>query len=536
MTDKNTELDQQQAFDPLDMNNYKVEKLPKMEKSGFEKWMARLGGPIAALIFILIYWVVDIPLFDNIDFASLSDKAQKRLAVIGEPAFIRACYAMLAIFCASIVLWITEAVQSYLTSLMVILGVILCGVTTQKDAFAQLGHPVMWLNILSFVLASMLVKTKVAKRFALWFVLKFGKSASGIFFSFLIINVVLSMFISATTVKATILLPIFMVIAAIFGASQGNRNNFGRNLVLQNLFQINIGASAFMTGSGANLLAVSLLTGAYGSISLIYADWLVAAFPLAMILLLIGWFIGVKVIFPLKPEEKVPQIQGGMERLREELESMGKVRFEEYKSIAIFLGVLIMWVTESWHGVSAEVVVLIGAIVALLPGIGVVKWNDVDIPWHLMLFSAGAYVIGSGLNATDLPSMMVGAGMDALGITSNTPFVVLYLLLTGLMLFSGLIFQSKNMRTLVFLPIAIGVEQQFGFPPLSISFPVALLIEHVYVLPFNSKPAALLYTTNQYSWSDTFKFGITMMIIAWVMILVWGETVLHWLGYTPGLF
>ena len=41
MTDKNT--DQEQVFDPLDMNNYKVEKLPKMEKSGFEKWMARDG-------------------------------------------------------------------------------------------------------------------------------------------------------------------------------------------------------------------------------------------------------------------------------------------------------------------------------------------------------------------------------------------------------------------------------------------------------------------------------------------------------------
>ena len=534
MTEQN--IEQQQAFDPLDMNNYKVEKLPKMEKSGFEKWMARLGGPIAALVFILIYWVVDIPLFDNLDFSTLSSKAQARLNVIGEAAFIRACYAMLAIFCASIVLWITEAVQSYLTSLMVILGVILCDVVTQKEAFAQLGHPVMWLNILSFVLASMLVKTRVAKRFALWFVLKFGKSAAGIFFSFLIINVVLSMFISATTVKATILLPIFMVVAAIFGASQGNRNNFGRNLVLQNLFQINIGASAFMTGSGANLLAVSLLMGAYSTVQMTYAKWLAAAFPLAMLLLIIGWFVGVKLIFPMKPEERKPQILGGMERLRAELEAMGPMKKEEFKSIAIFVGVLTMWVTEELHGVSAEVVVLIGAIIALMPGIGVVKWNDVDIPWHLMLFSAGAYVIGSGLNATDLPSMMVGAGMDALGITASTPFIVLYLLLTGLMLFSGLIFQSKNMRTLVFLPIAIGVEQQFGFPPLSISFPVALLIEHVYVLPFNSKPAALLYTTNQYSWSDTFKFGITMMVIAWIMILIWGETVLHWLGYTPGLF
>ena len=534
MTDKN--IDQEQVFDPLDMNNYKVEKLPKMEKSGFEKWMARLGGPVAILLFILIYWVIDIPLFDNLDFSSLGEKAQKRLGVIGEENFIRACYAMLAIFCSSIVLWITESVQSYLTSLMVILAIVLCGVTTQKDAFAQLGHPVMWLNILSFVPASMLVKTRAPKRFALWFVRKFGKSAAGIFFSFLVINVVLSMFISATTVKATILLPIFMVVAAIFGASQGNRNNFGRNLVLQNLFQVNIGASAFMTGSGANLLAVSLIMGAYSSYSFGYADWLAAGFPLAMILLVLGWFIGVKVIFPLKPEERKPQIEGGMERLRTELDAMGRMTVDEYKSIAIFVGVLLMWMTGEWHGIDETTVAFIGAIIALMPGIGVVKWNDVDIPWHLMLFSAGAYTLGAGLNATDLPAILVNAGMDSLGITADTPFIVLYLLFTGLMLFSGLLFQSKTMRTLIFVPIAIGVEQQFGFPPLSLSFPVALLIEHVYVLPFNSKPAALLYTTNHYSWSDTFKFGITMMVVAWIMILIWGETVLHWLGYTPGLF
>lgn len=57
---------------------------------------------------------------------------------------------------------------------------------------------------------------------------------------------------------------------------------------------------------------------------------------------------------------------------------------------------------------------------------------------------------------------------------------------------------------------------------MSLAFPVAMLVGHVYVLPFNSKPAALLYTTNQYSWSDTFKFGITIMFISWLMILLWG--------------
>lgn len=591
---------EEQRFDPLDMNNYKVEKLPKMQKSGFEKWMARLGGPLAAVVFVLLYWVVDIPFIDNLDPSALDKKAKARYETLCPEApavvkinkevkaaetdvienvhevattnsieafsmtdatkmvavqdeamaiksenprdnspFIRICYAMLAIFCASMILWVTEAVPSYMTSLLVILAIVLTGVTTQKEAFAQLGHPVMWLNILSFVLASMLVKTRVAKRLALWFVLKFGKNATGIFISFIIINVILSLFISATTVKATILLPIFMVVAAIYGASNGDRNNFGRNIVLQNLFQVNIGASAFMTGSGANLLAVSLILGAGGS--MVWKDWFVVGFPLAMILLILGWLVGTKLVFPMKKSEQQPQIQGGMETLRKEYDAMGKMTFEEYKAIGIFLLVLFLWVTggdegKGLHSIDATTVAFIGAVLALMPGVGVVKWNDVDIPWHLMLFSAGAYTLGSGLNATDLPALAVNAGFDALGISQDTPFIVLYVILTGLMLFSGLVFQSKTMRALIFIPIAIGVAQRFGYPVMSFAFPMALLIEHVYVLPFNSKPAALLYTTNHYSWSDTFKFGIIMMLIAWVMILLWGETVLQWAGYTPGLF
>ena len=468
------------------MNNYRIEKLPKMQKSTFEKWMAIAGGPLAILAFVLFNWVIDI------DF--LHTQAET---------------SMLAIFVSGLILWMTEAIPNYLTSLVIILAIVLTGVTSQKVAFAQLGHPVMWLNILSFVLASMLVKTRVAKRFVLWFVLKFGKSARGIFFSFIVINIVLSAFISATTAKASILLPIFMVVAAIYGASDGNRNNFGRNLVLQNLFQINVGATGFLTGSGAHLLAISLFMGAYGS-GIGYSEWFVACFPLTVIMILIGWFIGTKVIFPMKPEERKPQIEGGMQRLQSELDAMGKMTVEEYKAIAIFVGVLILWATDSLHGIDATVVAFIGAVVALMPGIGVVRWNDVDIPWHLMLFSAGAYTLGAGLDATKLPETLVNAGFDSLGITADTPFWVLYVVLTFLMMFSGLIFQSKTMRTLIFVPIAIGVEQKFGFPMLSLAFPVAMLIEHVYVLPFNSKPAALLYNTNQYSWTDTFKFGIIL--------------------------
>ncbi len=532
----NPELTENSTFDILDMNNYRVEKLKKNKKIGFERWMEILGGPLSIITFILIYYFVDIPFLNNINPEILKDDAVKRFKDLGTESFTRANYAMLAIFAASIVLWITESIPNYLTSLFVIIAMVLTGVTTEKVAYAQLGHPVMWLNILSFVLASMLVATSVAKRFALWFVIKFGKNASWIFFSFIVINIVLSIFISATTAKATILLPIFMVIAAIYGARPDSRNNFGRNIVLQNLFQINIGASGFITGSGANLLAGSLIAGSMGLDFFGFQDWFIAAFPLCIILILIGWFVGTKIIFPMKPEERVPQIEGGMARLKKEYELLGKMKISEYKSIAIFVVVLILWATDKQHGISQTAVAFMGAVVALLPGIGVVKWNDVDIPWHLMLFSAGAYTLGAGLEATDLPASMVDALFIRFGISAQTPFWVLYLGLTFVMIFSGILFQSKTMRALIFVPIAIGVAQKFNYPIMSLSFPVALLIEHVYVLPFNSKPSALLYTTNHYSMSDSFKYGFTMMIISWFMILVWGETVLKWLGYTNGLF
>ncbi len=525
------------GFDPLDMSNYKIEKLPKRSKSKVESFLSIVGGPLAIISFILIYYIFKPGYLQVIDAESLTDFARNIFDIRGATEFSRINIAMLAIFAAGIVLWMTEAIPNYLTSLIIIISLVLTGVLSEQEAYAQLGHKVMWLNIMSFVLASMLVKTGLAKRFALWFIVHFGKKSSSIFLSFLLINVVLSAFISATTAKAAILLPIFMVIAAIYGARGGDKkNNFGRNIVLQNLFYINIGASGFLTGSGANLLAAALITGATG-VDIYFTDWMKGNFLVAIILMFLGYIIAVRIFFPLKKEERLPQIPGGMERLKEELHKLGKMNFQEIKSAVLFVAILAFWATDKYHGISPTAIAFLGAVIALLPRIGILKWNDVDIPWHLMLFSAGAYTLGAGFKVTDLPSISVNAIFDSFGLGVNTPFWVLYLALTFGMAFSALIFQSKTMRTMIFIPIAIGVAQRFGFNVISLALPVAFLIEHVYMLPFNSKPAALLYETDQYSLTDTFKFGFTMLVIGWFVNILMGETWYRYLGITPdGVF
>ena len=523
--------------DLFDMENYRMDRLPIREKSKIEKWLEFTGFPLALGFFVLIMFFVDIPFLKNIDPAMLGKTAKAHFDTIGALNFSRANIAMLAIFAAAVVLWMTEAIPNYLTSLMLIITMVLTGVLPEKLAYAQLGHKIMWLNILSFILASMLVKTGVAKRFALWFILRYGKNATSIFMSFIIINVILSAFISATTAKAAILMPIFMVVAAVYGATGGkNRNNFGRNIVLQNLLCINLSAGCYVTGSGANLLAASIIAGAVG-MDIFFQDWLVVAFPVSFTMLFVGWFLGTRIFFPLSPEERLPQVKGGLETLKKELAKMGRISWMEIKSVIIFITILIMWATDKYHGISPTAVAFVGAVVALYPRIGVVRWNDVDIPWHLLMFSAGAYTLGAGLKITDLPALAVNAGVSSLGLSLDTPFWIFYVMLTGGMLFSALVFQSKTMRTMIFVPIAIGIANTFGFSVMSLAIPVAMLIEHVYVLPFNSKPALLLYATDQYSLTDTFKFGFTMLVIAWMVVILMGETYYRFLGYTPnGVF
>ncbi len=525
------------TVDPLDMRNYRIEQLPVRSRGGVEKRLAQIGVPLAMAVFILVAFVIKVPFLQNIDpDALVAAAAKNEFAQKGSETFSRNNGYMLAIFLSSIVLWMTAALPNYLTGLMVIISLVLTGVLTEQRAYAQLGHPVMWLNIMSFVLASMMVATGLAKRGALWLILRFGHNASTIFMVFIVLNLVLSAFVSATTAKAAILLPLFMVIAAIYGTRPGSKTNFGRSIVLQNLLNINLGAAAFLTGSGANLLAAALIGGAIGG-TIYFGDWMLAMFPIVICLMLIGYLLAMKVFFPLAPEERIPQIAGGMERLREEYDALGPITGRQIKAVILFLLILALWATDRVHGVSPTAVAFLGAIVALLPGIGIVTWNEVDVPWHLMLFSAGAYALGAGLDATDLPSIAVNSAFDHLGIGSETPFWVLYLLLTGVMVASALVFQSKTMRAMIFIPIAIGVAGRFGYSVVSLALPVAFMIEHVYVLPFNSKPAALLYETDRYTLTDGFRFGFAVMVVAWILNVIAGETWFRVLGITPdGVF
>lgn len=497
-------------YDPLDMNSYSLNKLPKRPLSAVGKFMQVWGLPIAAIIFVLFAYVIQFPI--------LNPKQQ----------------VMFGLFVTALFLWISETVPNYVTSMLLICGLILTGTLKAKAAMANLGDPTIWLNVSAFIMASAMVKTDLVKRVALALIIKFGRNAGSIFLTFLAINIILAAFVNATAAKAALMMPLFMVVSAVYGApGTDTTNNFARNLVLHNLLMINASCNTFMTGSGANLLGAALLAGA--GVSVYYFDWFMAGFPLVLGFGILAYLIGVKFVFHLTEEDKQPKLEGGREALVRAYNDLGAIKLNEVKAAIVFLIVLAIWATDKLHGLNSTVVAMLGAVVMLLPQFKLLNWNDVDVPWHLMLFSAGAYALGGGLKATKLMDVLTTELMQALGMDTMS-YMTLVGTLTGMFILSHLIFQSKNMRTLIFMPIVIGVAQTLKIDTLSLAMPILLCINCCWSLPFNAKPNAMLYGTNKYTMGESFKYGITMAILYWSMLMVCIGTYFSWLGITPGFF
>ncbi|MBI5726912.1 MAG: anion permease, partial [Ignavibacteriales bacterium] len=400
------------------------------------------------------------------------------------------------------------------------------------------GLDVIWLNVMAFILSSLLVKTNIAKRVALNLIVRFGKSAMPMLFAFLLLQLALAPLIPATAARTVITLPIMLIVAVIFGASNENPNNFGRNLFLQNLCGINIFSSGFMTGSTANLIAIAFILNMTGH-KVYYTDWMFANLPVVMLLMLAAWVIGSKMVFRIKPRESQPVIQGGIDSLKKQLTAMGRISKIEKKGMLIFGIVVLLWVSDRFHQsifgfeIDPVMAAMIGAIITLFPKYGVLKWNEADIPWHLMLFSSGAYAGGLALNDSGAAKWVIQNIFTMVHIDKHQNFWLIYLVVMAVMLFSHFVFTSKTMRTIILIPFIIALARELGIEPLALALPAAFTIDWVIGLPISAKPNVILFTTGQYSVLDNLKFSLIVCFVGLGILFVAGLTWFRFLGIIP---
>jgi solute carrier family 13 (sodium-dependent dicarboxylate transporter), member 2/3/5 len=478
-----------------------------------DRWMRRIGLPLGMVVFLVVAFT---PLPSG-------------LTVAGQ----RAAGA----FALALIWWISEPIPTHVTSLILMILLVVTRAQDPARVMSVLGLDVIWLNVLAFILSAMLVKTKLAKRLALALIMRFGRRASWALGAFVVLQLILAPLIPATAARAALTLPLMIAVAAIYGSTAQHPTNFGRNMFLLNLAGISILSSTVMTGSAANIMAVGFIQS-LGGHRVYYADWLIASAPIAVLTLVAAWFISPRFVFPLAKEEQHPVVAGGMETVAAERAAMGRMTAREWRAVAIFALVIFLWATDrfqkQWFGVEigAPFAAMIGAVIALTPRIGLLSWEDTDIPWHLMIFSAGAYAGGLALENTGAAAWAVQRIFGGLQL-ERVAFGWTYAAVLAVMLYSHLLSTSKTVRTVIMIPAIILLARGLGWQPASLALPAAFTIDWVIGLPISGKPNVILFGTNQYSVKNNLAFGLVVCTVGYALLLLAGATWFHWLGLTP---
>lgn len=176
-----------------------------------------------------------------------------------QPGLTVAGQRSMATFLAALILWVGKPVPIHLTSLVVILLLPLIGaVENQKVAFGTLGFEVIWLMVAAFVLTSAMSKTNLGSRISLQLLTRFGTTPTRTLAVLVVVNFILAFFVPSTTARASLLVPIVIIILEIYKAKPGE-SNLGKLMTLQGVQNTGIATTMIMTATSGQVIALGFI-------------------------------------------------------------------------------------------------------------------------------------------------------------------------------------------------------------------------------------------------------------------------------------
>ena len=328
-----------------------------------------------------------------------------------------------------------------------------------REALGGFAEPSVWLVVASMLMARAILDSGLARRIALLFIRRFGGSSLGIAYALVMTDVTLASGVPSITARsAGMVLPIGRSIAELFGSTPGpTAPRLGRFLLAAMYQGSAVACAMFLTGQASNVLAAGLAAKLAG-VDVTWSGWLVAAsVPGLVSCLVVPW-----VVHRVLPPEvtRTPEAAAFAAR---ELETLGPVRRLEGITMAVFIGVGLLWLTTGFHRLDVTFVALLGLGVMLVTG--TLRWDGIvaeRAAWDVFIWYGGLLKMGELLNATGVPTAFataVGATLGGIGW-----FAVLVLVLV-LYFVTHYAFASITSHMLALFPpfatLLIGV----GVPP-----------------------------------------------------------------------
>ncbi len=210
-----------------------------------------------------------------------------------------------------------------------------------REALGGFGEPSVWLVLAAMLMARAILDSGLARRLALLFIRRFGSSSLGIAYALVMTDITLATGVPSITARsAGMVLPIGRSIAELFGSTPGpTAPRLGRFLVSAMYQGSAVACAMFLTGQASNLLAAGLAAKLAG-VEVTWSGWFMAALvPGLVSCLVVPW-----VVLKMVPPEVTHTPEAAAFAVRE-LTKLGPIRRREGITMAVFIGVGLLWLT-----------------------------------------------------------------------------------------------------------------------------------------------------------------------------------------------
>jgi len=278
---------------------------------------------------------------------------------------------LFAIFVATIVGFITQPLPIGGVSIVVITVAALTGTLKIGEAISGFANTAIWLIVGAFLFSRGFIKTGLGKRIAYNLISAFGSSSLRLAYALALSDLILAPATPSNTARVGgVIMPITTSLAKAFGSEPQDGPRKIGSFLMQSIYQVNTITSAmFQTSMAGNTLVAALALQSFG-IGITWGDWAMAAIVPGIIALLIMPYF----IYKVYPPE-ITDAREAQQMIKEELKGLGKMSFQEWVMLGVFVLALVLWATSQFTKIDATTVAFLG--ISILLATGVLIWDDV---------------------------------------------------------------------------------------------------------------------------------------------------------------
>ncbi|MDA0950273.1 MAG: DASS family sodium-coupled anion symporter [Bacteroidetes bacterium] len=422
--------------------------------------------------------------------------------------------------------WVTEAVPIAVSALLPMVLFPLTGALDLTTTTVAYGHKYVFLYLGGFLLAIAIEKVNLHRRIALTIIALIGTRMRLIVLGFMVATAFLSMWIS-NTATSVMMLPIGLAIIAQYRdhpeTPENEHTQFGKMLMLSIAYSASIGGMATLIGTPPNLVLAGIVKELYG-VEISFLDWMLLAFPLSVVLLVVCWLYLTRMAITLKADD----FAGGVEEISRQRAALGQMNASEKKVLLVFVLTAIAWMSRSFllvpilPAIDDTIIALAsGIILFVLPGSSkgeaILHWDDSKrVPWGILLLFGGGLAIAQGFKETGLAQWFA----EQLVTLQFLPLLLMTLVLVAAINFLTEI-TSNLATTAMILPVLAPLAAAMGVHPYTFMISATLAASCAFMLPVATPPNAVVFGSGYVNMSDMIRAGLGLNLFSILLITLW---------------